>query len=155
MKSSFFKVAQRVVLQPLARQMRGLTLGTRTVILNQQNQVLLVRHSYAPGWLFPGGGVERGETLVQSAAREIDEEAGILAEGDLDLHGIFLNDSQFKGDHVACFVLREFARRDWKPSLEIRDAKFFPVNELPDGTSGGTKRRLLEILHGEQMSSVW
>jgi 8-oxo-dGTP pyrophosphatase MutT (NUDIX family) len=155
MKSMIFKFAQRFVLQPFARQARGLTLGTRTVVFDAQQRVLLVRHSYAPGWLFPGGGVDRGETLTQSAIREIDEEAGVVAKGQLLLHGMFSNESQFKGDHVACYVLREFERKNWQPNLEIREAAFFPLNDLPDGTTGGTKRRLDEILHGKPPAAHW
>lgn len=36
------------------RQTRGMTLGTRTLVLKEQAaEVLLVRHGYAPGWLLP------------------------------------------------------------------------------------------------------
>lgn len=155
MKSLIYKFAQRFVLQPFARQARGLTLGTRTVVFDAQERVLLVRHSYAPGWLFPGGGVDRGETLTQSAIREISEEAGIEAKGPLNLHGMFSNESQFKGDYVACYVLRDFERRDWQPNFEIREAAFFPITDLPDGTTGGTKRRLDEIVHGKPPALHW
>ena len=76
-KRSLLRIASKTVLQPLYRQTRGLTLGTRTAVFDGDNQVLLVRHSYGPGWLLPGGGVERGETIFDSAKREIREEAGI------------------------------------------------------------------------------
>ncbi|MGL4810696.1 MAG: NUDIX domain-containing protein, partial [Beijerinckiaceae bacterium] len=46
----------------LAWLRRGMTLGTRTVVINAQREVFLVKHSYTKGWHLPGGGVESGET---------------------------------------------------------------------------------------------
>ncbi|HQX85944.1 MAG TPA: NUDIX domain-containing protein, partial [Aestuariivirga sp.] len=82
-------------------------MGTRTAVFDDENRVLLVRHSYGTGWLLPGGGVERGETLFESAKREIREEAGIIAQEEPVLQGICLNDELFPGDHVAVFTLRK------------------------------------------------
>ena len=42
---------------------RGMTLGVRAVVLNGENRVFLVKHSYVTGWHLPGGGVEVGETF--------------------------------------------------------------------------------------------
>lgn len=44
-----------------------------TVILNSnKNKILIVKGSH--GWILPGGGVEEGETLLETAIREIKEE---------------------------------------------------------------------------------
>ncbi|MCA3555075.1 NUDIX domain-containing protein [Aestuariivirga sp.] len=153
------RVAFRAVkpfLRAVYRQTRGMTLGTRVVVLREQaGEVLLVRHGYAPGWLLPGGGVERGEALAQSALREVREEAGILAEEQPVLHGIFLNDAQFRGDHVACYVLRRFREEGFTPNGEIAEARFFPLAALPDGTTPGTRRRLREVLEGAPVPPTW
>jgi 8-oxo-dGTP pyrophosphatase MutT (NUDIX family) len=135
--------------------MRGLTLGTRTAVFDGQNRVLLVQHSYGPGWLLPGGGVERGETIFHSAAREIREEAGIIAEEELVLKGFCLNDGQFPGDHVAILTLHKYTRQPWKPTLEISHAEFFGLDQLPDGTTGGTRRRLDEIISNRVTAHHW
>ncbi|MCA3559860.1 MAG: NUDIX domain-containing protein [Aestuariivirga sp.] len=148
--------ALKPVLRAVYRQTRGMTLGTRVVVLKEQaGEVLLVRHGYAPGWLLPGGGVERGEALAQSAVREVREEAGIVAEEEPVLHGIFLNDAQFKGDHVACYVLRRFRAEGFTPNGEIAEARFFPLTALPDGTTPGTRRRLCEVLEGAPVPAIW
>jgi 8-oxo-dGTP pyrophosphatase MutT (NUDIX family) len=131
-----------------------MTLGARVVAL-RGNEVMLVKHSYTTGWILPGGGVERGETLLQAAIREVREEAGLVAEGPLQLHGIFANEAKFRGDHVACFVMREFSQMPWSPDLEISDAKFFPANDLPADTTEGSKRRIAEILNGVPISEQW
>ncbi len=147
--------ALKFFLHPWHRISRGMTLGTRTAVINGRDEVLLVRHGYAAGWHLPGGGVERGETVFESARREILEESGIVAEEELKLHGMFLNDANFRGDHVAVLVLRKFRQEPFKPSLEIAEARLFSAQALPEGTTGGTARRIAEILQGQKPASHW
>ena len=153
-KSRVFKIATVLVQQPWARISRGMTLGARVVVLDDDSRVMLVRHTYSEGWILPGGGLEKGETLTTAALREIREEAGIIGE-EPELHGIFSNEPVFRGDHVACFVVRKFSRIAWKPNFEIAAAEFFPIVELPEGTTGGTRRRLAEIIDGAPLSQMW
>ncbi len=91
---------------------------------------MLVKQTYTPGWIFPGGGVERGETCLQAAVREVEEEAAIFARGPFHLVGIFSNHSQMAGDHLAFYVLREFEQRSFTPNMEIADARFFSPDEF-------------------------
>lgn len=149
------RTVAKFLLHPWYRLTRGLTLGTRTVVIDGGSHVLLVRHTYAPGWLLPGGGVECGETIFESARRELREEAGIIAEAEPVLHGLFLNDANFKGDHVAVLVLRQFRREPFKSTMEIAEARFFPADALPEGTTGGTRRRVAEIFGGQAISPDW
>jgi 8-oxo-dGTP pyrophosphatase MutT (NUDIX family) len=141
--------------QPLHRMTRGLTLGVRIAAFDDAGQVLLVRHTYTPGWSFPGGGVDTKETLRQAAVRELREEAGLIAEETPRLHGMFSNEQAFPGDHVACFIVRRFRRIDWSPNLEIMEIGFYPPNNLPEDTTGGTRRRIEEILTGSQPAEQW
>ena len=154
-KRALFKAAQKLLLQPYYRQRRGMTLGTRTVVIDENRGVLLVRHTYAPGWLLPGGGVERGETLKVSCLRELREEAAITALEEPVLHGMFLNDKQFPGDHVACFVLRMFRQEPFSGNAEIAEARFFPLDQLPAGATPGTRRRIAEVSEGRAPDGVW
>jgi ADP-ribose pyrophosphatase YjhB (NUDIX family) len=150
-----YQVLARGLLQPWFRLRRGITLGVRAAVLDDDDRVLLVRHTYAPGWLLPGGGFERGETVIDAVRREIREEGGIVVTGSPILHGVFANEETFPGDHVVCFIIRTFTRERWSPSVEIAEAKFFPVRSLPEGTSAGTGRRLAEIMDGAPVTADW
>src|SRR3979490_1893023 len=70
---------------------RGMTLGVRSVVLDRDNRVFLVKHSYVSGWHLPGGGVEVGETLGDALRRELVEEGRIEVAGEPVLHGLFFN----------------------------------------------------------------
>jgi 8-oxo-dGTP pyrophosphatase MutT (NUDIX family) len=153
-KRLFYKIASKAVQQPLARILRGKTLGARIAVFDAQNRILLVRHTYAPGWILPGGGVERGETLRKAALRELVEEGGIIAQ-ELSLHGMFSNEAIFPGDHVACYIVRKFEQQHWKPDLEIAEAKFFALDGLPSDITGGSKRRIDEICYGAALAEFW
>mgnify|MGYP003744712913 CR=1 FL=1 len=48
---------------------RHMTIGTKVMLIDG-NKVFLIKHTLIPGWQFPGGGIEPGETAEASAARE-------------------------------------------------------------------------------------
>lgn len=49
------------------------------ILCNDSRQVLWARRANRDGWQFPQGGVERNETVVQAAYRELHEEIGLEA----------------------------------------------------------------------------
>ena len=50
------------------RWARGVTLGVRGLVIDKDQKIFLVTHTYAPGWQLPGGGVEPGETMAEALA---------------------------------------------------------------------------------------
>ena len=135
---------------------RGLTMGIRGVVLDKNRQVLLIRHTYTPGWTFPGGGVEIGETAEEALGRELVEEANIEIIGRPALHGMFHQPHFSRRDHVLVYIIRDFT---WggapEPNREIAECRFFPVDALPADTSNGARRRLREILDGAPAAAGW
>lgn len=126
---------------------RPVTVGVR-VALMQEGCVLLVRHTYQDGWLLPGGGVKKGETLEAAARREAMEEVGAQM-GRLRLQGVYTNFHEHKSDHVAVFTCEDFSLAPGKGDrLEIAASGFFPLDALPEDLFVGHRRRLEEIQHG-------
>ena len=135
---------------------RPMTLGVRAIVLDAENRVLLVRHTYVPGWHFPGGGVERGETLLASLARELTEEANIVMAEEPRLHGIFFNKAVSPRDHVVVYIVRRFRQTGPHiPDREIAEARFFARNALPEGAGRATRARLAEVLDGAAIAPIW
>jgi 8-oxo-dGTP pyrophosphatase MutT (NUDIX family) len=135
---------------------RGMTLGVRAVVLDADNKVFLVKHSYVSGWYLPGGGVDIGETMEQAMRRELKEEGDIDLTGEAVLHGIFLNSHISRRDHVAVYVVRHFRQdRLPKPNREIVECGFFDSAALPEGTTPGTLLRLAEVLGGKPLIATW
>ncbi|HWX63271.1 NUDIX domain-containing protein [Bradyrhizobium sp.] len=135
---------------------RGMTLGVRGVVLDADNRVFLVKHSYISGWHLPGGGVEVGETFLQALTRELAEEGRIEVVGEAALHGVFLNSHVSRRDHVAVFVVRQFRQdRLPEPNREIIACGFHAVDRLPEGTTNGTRLRIKEVLAGTAPMATW
>ncbi len=146
----------RWLMQKRWRMTRALTLGGQVCVIDAERRILLVRHGYRPGWHFPGGGVEVSENVRDAALRELDEEAGIEALELPRLHGIFNNTAVFPGDHVVVYVLERYRQaRMPKIGLEIAELGFFPISDLPAGTTAATRRRIAEIMQGAMTRQEW
>jgi len=135
---------------------RGMTLGVRAVVLDGDNRVFLVKHSYVTGWHLPGGGVEVGETFRDALRRELAEEAGIELSGEPALHGLFFNSHVSRRDHVAVYLIRQFRQdRPPEPNREIVATGFFELAALPAETTRGTRLRISEVLEGSEPIATW
>ncbi len=143
-------------LQRYWRISRGMTLGVQGLVLGKDGRVLLVRHTYRPGWHFPGGGVERHETAEQALARELKEEAGVIVSGPAELFGLYANFRAFPSDHVALYMVRHWDQPHIpRPNHEIAAQAFFRRDELPPDLGQGARRRILEVLDGAPRSVMW
>ena len=135
---------------------RPMTLGVRAALIDETRGVFLVRHTYTPGWHMPGGGVEAGETVLDSLARECAEEGNIVFDEPPVLHGLFHNRHASRRDHVAVYVIRRFHQTADRPrDREILEARFFSLDNLPDGVTPGTLARLREINGAAEISAWW
>jgi 8-oxo-dGTP pyrophosphatase MutT (NUDIX family) len=154
----------RTIFEPVLRRIfhfywrfaRGMTLGVRAVVLDGDNRVFLVKHSYVAGWHLPGGGVEVGETFLDALRRELMEEGRIEVVDEPVLHGLFFNSYASRRDHVAVYLVRHFRQdRLPEPNREIVACGFFAPAELPEETTEGTRLRLAEVLENRPPIATW
>ena len=135
---------------------RGLTIGVRAIVRTEDDKFLLVRHTYTPGWHFPGGGVEKGEATQRALINELRQETGLELIGKPILHGVFHNNGVSKRDHVLAYLCDVNGSASKKPkSMEIAEIGYFGLDDLPEGTDPGTVRRMREISEQHEPSTTW
>jgi 8-oxo-dGTP pyrophosphatase MutT (NUDIX family) len=102
-------------------------------VVIHEGKLLLVRRTDDGLWALPGGITDPGETLAETARRELWEEAGISGRPG-QLLGIFdsrLWQSQKKIHFYHAVFLIETDNPQPRPSPEVSDAAYFAEGELP------------------------
>src|SRR5262245_777612 len=133
----------------LSRRRDLVTVGAQALVIGAGDHVLLIRHGHRPGWHFPGGGVEVGETIETALERELFEEAGVRLKGPAEFRGLYANFQSFPGDHIALFVVRNWEQPSIpRANVEIAEQGFFHWQSVPEATHAGTRRRLDEVFGG-------
>ena len=78
---AFWARSFSAILRIYLRIRRGMTLGVWAVVRSPNVEFLLVRHTYTPGWHFPGGGIEVGQAAQVALADELAQETGLCVSG--------------------------------------------------------------------------
>jgi ADP-ribose pyrophosphatase YjhB (NUDIX family) len=108
-------------------------------IFDKENRLLLQQRLDNEKWGLPGGFMELGETVQDTARREVFEETG-LHLGKLELLGVYSGSKYDKtfsnGDQVSMvqfiFTCKEYEGELIKQNAESMHNAFFALDELPD-----------------------
>lgn len=114
--------------------------GVTAVVINEHDEVLLQLRRDTQTWAPPSGGVEPGETVADTAIREVREETGVDIVPDRVV--AVLSGSEYfatypNGDQMAT-VTTVFRCRPVQPTAprvnddESLDIRYFPRDALPD-----------------------
>ncbi len=120
--------------------LRRPVVGLCVVARRSNGDLLLIRRADTGTWALPGGTVEWGETLVSTAHRELDEEAGARVVSLGAVLGVFSRPDRDPRFHavttVVAAVVDDVARGPKNP-LEIREARFFADDARPSALAMG------------------
>ncbi|GAA4953368.1 NUDIX hydrolase [Actinoplanes utahensis] len=123
---------------PAAPKANSVVPSANVVVVNDDGAILLIRRSDNDNWALPGGGMDLGESLPQTAVRETAEETGIDVEV-TGLVGIYTDPR-----HVILYTSNNEARQEFSivftarpvggaptPSSESTEVRWVPPAEIP------------------------
>lgn len=131
------------------RLFHAVSVGVRLILLSN-GKVLLIRHTYQSEWFLPGGGVKRGESLLEAALREAREEVGAVTVGPTELVGIYVNYDEGRNDHTAVFVCESFYLAQPSDTWEIEERAFFDLDTLSGKVSPRLHARVQDAVRGKR-----
>lgn len=75
---------------PAAPKANSVVPSANVIVVNDQGKILMIRRTDNGNWAVPGGGLDLGESITDTAVRETQEETGITCEI-TGLVGIYTN----------------------------------------------------------------
>lgn len=143
---------------PDAPKANSLVPSPNVVVVNDAGQILLIKRTDNGNWSLPGGAMELGESIADSAAREVQEETGIDCEI-TGLVGIYTNpnhvieytsDGEVRQEFSVVFTARPRGG-EATPSDESSQVEWVAPENVDDYNMHASMRlRLRHYLEGRQ-----
>ena len=99
-------------------------------VFNNNEEVLLARRMYDPNkgeWSVPGGHVEKNESTVNAAIREIKEECNISLSKNLKvLKYVILQDKE-----ITFFTVKYTGNESISAGSDVSEVKWFKLDQIP------------------------
>jgi 8-oxo-dGTP pyrophosphatase MutT (NUDIX family) len=134
-----------------------LFVGARAVLRDDAGRVLLIERIDNGYWSLPAGAMELGESIAEAAARELHEETGLTATGvtPFALYTGAAHTVTNQWGHTYQLHVAAFRVDGWRGELvtrtdETTDARFFPVDGLPEPLSGSVTACLTDLAEFEK-----
>ncbi|MCP5095228.1 MAG: NUDIX domain-containing protein [Chloroflexi bacterium] len=129
-----------------------ISLGAGVVIIDE-DQVLLIQREDFEVWALPGGRVDEGESIAETAVREALEETGLQVEI-THMIGIYSEIGSWSDWHIASFAAKVVGG-ELKPQVsETLDVRFFPIDALPENMFWWHRQHVVDYQAGYGGSSV-
>jgi ADP-ribose pyrophosphatase YjhB (NUDIX family) len=136
---------------PSAPKANSLVPSVNVVVVNDADEILMIRRSDNDNWAVPGGAIDLGESVAQAAVRETREESGI----DCEITGVVGIYSDPK--HVILYTSNGEARQEFSivltarpltgqptPSSESSEVRWVPVSAVRKYTMDRSMRIRIE-----------
>jgi 8-oxo-dGTP diphosphatase len=95
------------------------------ICVNEYGEVILVKGRKSNKWSFPKGHKERGETALECAKRELEEETGLLTGPK------YVSSHNLKGGEYFIFAIEGRPTLSPLDTREICEAAWWPLSNLP------------------------
>ena len=124
------------------------------IITNQKNEILLQLRSDKKLWGLPGGAVEKGESVEQTAIREVLEETALHVKV-VSLLGVYSNyfDTYPNGDKAqtitTMFIFKLVEGNLSIENSETLDLRFFSKTNLPEIANQQHRDAIKDYFSGE------
>jgi 8-oxo-dGTP pyrophosphatase MutT (NUDIX family) len=147
---------------PSAPSANSLVPSANAVVTDSEGRILMIRRSDNGNWAVPGGAMDLGESIVQTAVRETLEETGIHCRV-TGLVGIYTDPRHLihytSNDEVrqefSIVFAAEYVAGDPTPSDESHEVVWVPRDEVQGLTMDRSMRHRIEAyLHGEGLPQL-
>ena len=124
---------------PAAPRANSVVPSANVIVVNDQGEILLIRRTDNGNWAVPGGGMDLGESITDTAVRETQEETGITCEI-TGLVGIYTNprhvirytsNNEVRQEFSIVFTARP-VRGELRPSSESSEPQWVSPAAIPD-----------------------